>query len=281
MLNMIKMNLYRLFHQKAFYIVPITTAFFCCFMVYTTWIVPRLENQSAQIDTDSGFHMGIVAGSPDSEPLPIVESFDLTEFMDEMFASGILIILISVSAAIIANAEQKNGFIKNLAGQISPRGMLAVTKLPGMLLESFLILAASVIGSALSGRLLFASFTFGDLPALLRALAVQLLLGLALCALILMICTLSGNAAAGIITGIILSAGITSILYLLFNKILWNYFHVPESFDITRYTLSGNLMSVTSVSETGTLSLALAAGAAYLAVCSLGAYFIIKKKDIA
>ena len=280
MLNLIKMNLYKLFHQKAFYIVPITTAFICGLMVYTTWIIPRLENRSAQLDTETGFHIGFVAGSPDIEPLPIVDSFELTEFMDEIFGSGFLIILVSAGAAIAANAERKNGFIKNLAGQIAPRGMLAVTKLPGMLLESFLILMFSIIGCALPGRLLYSDFILGSMSALTKTLAVQLLLSFALCALILMICTLSGNAAAGIITGIILSAGITSLLYTLINKMLWNYLHVPESFDITRYTLSGHLMSVSSASEPDALGLALAVGAAYLAVCSLGAYVILKKKDI-
>lgn len=281
MFNLIKMNLYRLIHQRAFYIVPITTAVICCLMVYTEWAIPRLENQSAQMEAESGFHVGVVAGSPYTEPLPVVESFDLTGFMDEIFGSGILLIMVSIGAAITANAERKNGFIKNLAGQIAPRGMLAVTKLPGMLLESFLILALSLIGGALPGKLLFATFTFGSLPALAGALAVQLLLSLALCAFILMVCTLSGNAAAGIITGIILSSGITSLLYTLANKVLWNYLHVPENFDITQYTLSGHLLSVSSASDTSALGLALAVGAVYLAACSLGAYIILKKKDIA
>lgn len=281
MFNLIKMNLYRLFHQKAFYIIPAVSAVVCCFMVYTIWMVPRLENQAAQLDAEPGFHVGIVAGSPDSEPLPIMESFDLTEFMDEVLGSGILIIMISIGAAIIANSERKNGFIKNLAGQIAPRGMLTVTKLPGMLLESFLILAFSFIGCALPGRLLFATFTLGSLSALVKALAVHLLLSAALCALILMICTLSENAAAGIITGIVLSAGLLPLLYTLIDKVLWSYFHVPESFDITRFSLSGHLMSVASTSDTGALVFALAVGAVYLAVCSIGSYVIIKKKDIA
>lgn len=281
MFNLIKMNLYRLFHQRAFYIVPVTAAFICCMMVYLIWSLPRLENQSELTEAEPGFHMGIVAGSPEAEALPFTEEFDLTEFMDEILGSGILLILLSVGAAITANAECKNGFIKNLAGQIAPRGMLAVTKLPGMLLESFLILALSFTGCALSGRLLYSDFTPGDISALTKALAVQLLLSFALCTLILMICTLSENAAAGIITGIILCAGITSLVYSLINKVLWNYLHVPESFDITQYTLSGHLMSVSSTSEPDALGLALAVGAAYLAVCSLGAYVILKKKDIA
>lgn len=281
MFNLIKMNLYKLFHQRAFYIVPITAAFICCLMVYLIWSLPRLENQYAQEDAEPGFHMGIVAGSPEAEAPPIVEKFDLTEFMDEIFGSGILVILISVIAAITANAERKNGFIKNLAGQIAPRGMLAVAKLPGMLLESFLILTFSFIGCALSGRVLYSDFTLGDLSALTKALAVQLLLSFALCAFILMICTLSENASAGIITGIVLCTGILSLLYTLINKVLWNYFQVPESFDINRYSLSGHLMSVSSTSEPDALGLALAVGAAYLAACSLGAFVILKKKDIA
>ena len=281
MFNMIKMNLYRLFHQKAFYIIPAVSAIVSCFMVYMVWMVPKLENQTAQLQTEAGLHAGVAVGSPDSEPSPLIGSFNLTEFMDEILGSGILIIMISAGAAIIANSERKNGFIKNLAGQIAPRGLLTVTKLPGMLLESILILVFSLIGCALPGRLLFATFTLGSLSALVKALAVHMLLSTALCALILMICTLSENAASGIITGIVLSAGLLPFLYMLIDKVLWNYFHVPESFDLNRYSLSGHLMSVASTSDTGALVLALAVGAVYLAVCSIGSYVIIKKKDIA
>ena len=96
-----------------------------------------------------------------------------------------------------------------------------------------------------------------------------------------MICTLSENAVAGIITGIILSMNMLPLLYMLINKVLWNYFHVPESFDITRYILSSHLMSVSSTSEPDALVFALAVGAAYLAACSFGAFVILKKKDIA
>lgn len=281
MLNLIKMNLYKLSHQKAFYIVPVSMAIVCSLMVYLTWLAPRLVDQASQITTETGFHMGIVAGgAPGVEHPPITEDFNLCEFMDEVFGSGIMIILFSVGAAILANSERKHGFIKTVAGQVSPRGMLALAKLPGMLLESLLILVFAVLGCALSGRILFSGFVTGSLSALAGALAVQLLLALALCALVLTVCTLAGNAASGIITGIILSAGLTPMLYTLANKVLWNYFHVPQSFDLSRYSLSLQLISVTSVSGTKELAFGLIIGAAYLVACSVGAYVIIQKKDI-
>lgn len=281
MFNMIKMNLYRVVHQKAFYIVPVSMALVCSFLVYITWLTPRLERQAAEITGQSGIQAGYVVGSTADEAFPLTEDFDLTVFIDLLFDSGMLMLLTSIGASIITNAERKHGFIKNIAGQISPRGLLAPAKLPGMLLECILIIAFAVLGAALSGKIFYAGFAFGNLAALAGALAVQLLLCFALCALILMICTLSENAAAGIITGIILSMNMLPLLYMLINKILWNYFHVPESFDITRYTLSSHLMSVSSTSEPDALGLALAVGVAYLAACSLGAFVILKKKDIA
>ena len=55
MFNIIKMNLYRLFRQKAFYIIPISTAIMCCLMVYLIWLTPRMEN----LATDSGFQITV------------------------------------------------------------------------------------------------------------------------------------------------------------------------------------------------------------------------------
>lgn len=284
MYNMIKMNLYRAFHQKAFYIVPLSMAIVACLMVWLVWMAPRLEQAayetSGQSDFSAGFHAGFTTGSVTEEPIPVLEEFNLTDFMDELFGSGILGILISVGAAIIANSERKHGYIKNIAGQIPSRGMLVLAKLPALLLESLLILIFAALGFALAGRILFEKFVFGSPAGFARAFAVQLFLSLALCALILMICTLAGNAASGIITGIVLSAGILSFLYGMINKVLWRYLHVPESFDITDYTLSTRLMSVFSASDTKTLIHGLVIGAVYLAVCSAGACMIIRRKDI-
>lgn len=284
MYNLIKMNLYRAFHQKAFIIVPLSMAIVACLMVYLVWLTPRLEQAAYETDDRSdfsaGFHVGITAGPATEEPIPVLEEFNLTDFMDELFTSGILGILISVGAAIIANSERKHGYIKNIAGQIPSRGMLILAKLPAMLLESLMILIFATLGFALAGRILFEKFVFGNPAGFVRAFAVQLFLSLALCALILMICTLAENAASGIITGIVLSAGILSFLYGMINKALWRYLHLSESFDITDYTLSTRLMSVFSASDTGALIHGLVIGVVYLAVCSAGACMIIRRKDI-
>lgn len=280
MFNLIKMSLYRVFHQKAFYIVPVSTAIVCCLMVYLVWLAPRLEQEAAMMEEEAGFQVSVTAEPASDSPLASMEEFNVADFMDEVFSSGILCILISVGAAIITNAEQKHGYIKNIAGQVFPKGALPLAKLPGMLLECLLILVFAFLSLTAAGRILYSDFTFGNLSGLAGAVAVQLLLSLALCALILMICTLAGNAASGIITGIALCSGLLPLVYGLIDKALWKYLHVPQSFDIAEYVLSVRLMSVTSLSDAKALTQGLVIGAAYLVVCSVGVYWIVRRKDI-
>jgi len=286
MFNLIKMNFYRLFHQRSFYVVIGTALFISWFMVHIVWMVPRMAERAAEnlsqtnAEEETGFHVGIVTGGMEGAEAPVTDEFNLLEFMDEYFTSGIIVILISVGASMIANSERKKGFIKNLGGQIKPRGMLVGTKLPVMLFEILIILAATVLGFALFGQFYFDKYTAGSLTALCRVLSVQLLLCLAFGALILLVCAVTRNAVAGIIVGIVMSSGMLLSLYRLFNQFAAAYLGAGESFDISRYTLSYYLMGITSAAGSGDMTAAGLAGAVYLLLAAVIGSLVTEKRDI-
>ncbi len=286
MFNMIKMNFYRLFHQRSFYVVIGTALFISWFMVYIVWMMPRMAERAAEnlsqtnAEEESGFHVGIVIGDMEGAEVPVTDEFNLLEFMDEYFTSGIIVILISVGVSMIANSERKKGFIKNLGGQIKPRGMLVGTKLPVILFEILIILAVTVLGFALFGQIYFAKYTVGSLTDLCRVLAVQLLLCLAFGALILLVCVVARNAAAGIIVGIIMSTGLLLSLYSLFNQFATAYLGAGEGFDISRYTLNYYLMGLTSAAGNSDMTTAGLVGTVYLLLAAAIGSLVTEKRDI-
>lgn len=296
MFNLIKMNFYKLFHQKSFYVCIAVAAFIGWFMVFMVWMTPMLEEkaQSARSareqageDTGSnagffvGFEVGLAEGGEmSSEPVPKVELFNVTEFLDDFFRSGFTMILISVGASLIANAERKRGFIKNLGGQMKPRGMLTVSKLPAILVEIASMYAAVVLSFVLFGRIYYEQYTLGNIPAMCKAMAVQLLLGLAFGALILLVSTVARNAAAGIIAGIIVSSGLFPYVWLYINRLATAYLGAPAGFDISKCSLDYYISGITSGAAGKDVATALIVGVVYLLLASAAGGLVMEKRDI-
>lgn len=291
MLNLIKMNFYRLFRQKSFYVLIAVAALIGWFMVFMVWAIPRMEEEARQIaaqsdgekDFSAGFQVGFVTGGTegqDLEPAPRIEVFHVAEFVDEFFTSGFAMILISVGAAIIANAERKRGFVKNLGGQMKPRGMLTLSKLPAILSEIAVMYAAVVLSIALFGRIYYEQYTLGSISAMCKALSIQLLLGLAFGALIMLVSTAARNAAAGIIAGIIVASGLFPYVCFFINKIATTYLGAPADFDISRCSLDYYISNVTSETPGKDVTAALIAGVVYLLLASAAGYFVMEKRDV-
>lgn len=291
MLNLIKMNFYRLFRQKSFYVLIAVAAFLGWFMVFMVWMTPRIEEKARQIaaqsdeekDFSAGFHVGIAVGGTegqDLEPVPRIEVFHVTEFVDEFFTSGFCMILISVGAAIIANAERKRGFVKNLGGQMKPRGMLTLSKLPAVLAEIAAMYAAVVLSIALFGRVYYEQYTLGNVSAMCKAISIQLLLGLAFGALIVLVSTAARSAAAGIIAGIIVASGLFPYVWFFINKIATTYLRAPADFDVSRCSLDYYLSGITSEAAGKDVTAALIAGVVYLLLASAAGYLVMEKRDV-
>ena len=295
MFNLIKMNFYRLLHQKSFYVMIAVAAFIGWFMVFMVWMTPRLEEKAQNVrnareqageDTGSnaGFHVGIVVGGTDdedmSESVPKVVVFNVTEFLDEFFRSGFTMILISVGAAIIANAERKRGFIKNLGGQMKPRGMLTISKLPAILFEITAMYTATVLSIMLFGRFYYEQYTMGSIPAMCKTIAVQLLLGLAFGALIMLVSTAARNAAAGIIAGIVVASGLFPYVYFLINRFATAYLGASAEFDISKYALDYYFSGITSEAAGKDVATALIVGVVYLLLASAVGCLVMEKRDI-
>lgn len=288
MFNLIKMNFYRLFHQRSFYICVAVAAVIGWFMTYMVWLTPRMEERARELAAsgeesfEAGFHVGFINpdAAGDITPAPKLEEFNVTEFADEFVSSSFNMILISVAVPLMVNAERKRGFIKNLGGQIKPRGMLLLSRLPLILFETAVIYVVTLLSFALCGRIYYQQYTLGDLSALCKMLAVQLLLGWALGTLLLLVCTIGRSAAAGIIMGIVVSSGISPLVCSLMNKFAAAYLGASPQFDISGCFLDHHIHAVTSEAEAGALAAALLAGVAYLVLASAAGCLIMEKRDI-
>lgn len=284
MFNLIKMNFYRLFHQRSFYICVAAAALTGWFMVFLVWMTPKLEAEIEARATEEegfieGFHV-VYAGELTEESAPVLEIFNVSDFMDEFLTGGIGLILISVSVPLIVNADRKRGYIKNLGGQMKPRGMLALAKLPVILFDSAVIYITTFLSFALFGRIYYAKYTLGDIPLLCRTLLVQMVIALAFGALLMVICMLTRSAAGGILAGLAVSMGLVDFICAQVNKFAVAYLGAPMEFDIARYSLDYYVSEIFSESPGSVLTAALLVGAVYLVLASAAGYLLMEKRDV-
>lgn len=283
MFNLIKMNFYRLFHQRSFYVCVAVAVFIGWFMPFMIWLTPRMEDQiAAQKEAEEGFAAGFYVGLNEDEiaRTPKLEVFNVTEFADQFTKSGFCMILVSVAIPLFVNADRKRGFIKNLGGQVRSRGVFTLAKLPVILFETALLMAASILSIAVFGRIYFEQYTFGDVGAMCRVMSVQLFLETAFGALIMLICTLARNAASGIIAGIVMSSGLFPMVYFQINKFAVAYLGAPMDFDCSKCFLDYHISMTMSTTAGSELVSALLAGGIYLVLALAAGCLVMEKRDI-
>lgn len=283
MYNLIRMNVYRLTHSLSTWVLLFFTMFMAVFsMVMTNVDIETMRRegpeQAAVGDASTEeIQLGITVSSDPSW-------VDGTIFMEDVAAvqiqSGILALLCVIFTAIFITAEQKSGYVKNIAGQFPGRIQLAAGKFFAMALQLLVMLLLFTLVTLLAGTLLWGDrFQLGDPLLFARFLGIQFLLHLGICSLVMLISTFTGSSAAGMTIGILLTCGLGSPVYSLINRGL-EALRIGSGFDISRCMAEINIHLAGVHAASDVLIQAVCVGIAFTAVSLFLTTWIIRKRDI-
>lgn len=283
MYNLIRMNVYRLTHSLSTWVLLFFTMFMAVFsMVMTNVDIETMRRegpeQAAVGDASTEeIQLGITVSSDPSW-------VDGTIFMEDVAAvqiqSGILALLCVIFTAIFITAEQKSGYVKNIAGQFPGRIQLAAGKFFAMALQLLVMLLLFTLVTLLAGTLLWGDrFQLGDPLLFARFLGIQFLLHLGICSLVMLISTFTGSSAAGMTIGILLTCDLGSPVYSLINRGL-EALHIGNGFDISRCMAEINIHLAGVHAASDVLIQAVCVGIAFTAVSLFLTTWIIRKRDI-
>jgi len=148
MINLIKMNVYRLFRTKLFYILLIVSLLLSA-LIYTIesdleeqqldQTVIEQENLDIIEDGEAQFGMTVSSNINDNS-LPIEDRYS------ELATSGLLLIIVGIFAVIFADEERKHGFIKNLTLGKRDRIFIFEAKFVPILIFSFTLNIMILLG---------------------------------------------------------------------------------------------------------------------------------------
>ncbi len=317
MIKLIKMELYRLFHTFSTYVMIAVVAgitFFTFFMVNFD-----LELQSDDTSNFAqGFMDGLTGGEPASgesgesgvqeqEMISLVEAstegdvdfqFGISSNVDESWVdgeipagnflisqlqSGMFLLCCSIFVSLFVNAEQKNGYIKNIAGQIPGRYMLALSKFAAVAVQTAVLIAVYVLSGMIFGAVIFKErFVFGTAGAavVLRSLAMQYLLHLAFGSLIAAVCLLTRSAAFSMTSGILLACGVFVLVSNLINRGVHALGAFAEGFDLNRYLPDYAVKMMSNESSAHQIGGFLILAVVYIAVSAAVVGAVYQKRDV-
>lgn len=279
MFNLIKMDRHRLFYSKSTWVIFFFVAVLSVFSVTmtNTDIHMMKEEPSATEETMDERQIGI---SVEADSEWVDGDIEIGSIISVEMRSALLAILCVIFTALFINAEQKNGYIKNIAGQFPRREKLVASKFIAIAFQIFLMMLVFIIGIIVSGFVLWGNrFYLGSSAPILRYLGSQYLLHLGFAALTMLLCMLTRSSAFSMTSGILLCSGLAVPVYAVVNKIVSDM-KPGLKFDINHYVLDGNITMMTLGSASDVLVRGAVVGAAFAIVSVILSMIMIKKRDV-
>lgn len=273
MLNLIKMDIHRLFHTKSFKVAIIFSAIlpFVGIAVVSGLLLIFQEMMKSPENAQALAAFPLFGWLTNGVTLPEIV---LTGF------NVLSLIVSTVLTAIFINSEQETGYIKNIAGQLSNRGTMIVSKICTIAVINLVIFAIYTGISSLA-CMLFLQFVLksGSLTPLLTTLAVKFLLYMAIDAIILFICTLTKSKALSVAIGVIFGIGISGFSYSILGNIL-NLVFKTTNINLSFFTPDGMNSILAINSEADIIIKAIIVAVIYIAGFMIASSIVIKKRDV-
>lgn len=287
MFNLIRMNLYRIFHTRSTYIMLAVIMVFAGFSAYMMredikMLEKEITAEGGQLNeaqTDE-----IVPESDDaSTPLTIMVETPyhedgtkpaFTEYLCADLRSGLILIILAIFPVLFVNSEEKSGFVKNIAGQTKRREWIYLSKTAGIMLFDLMAMAAYTIIHIAAFLILHPGEPFGVsmFGQTARYMGVLWLLSVAFSSGMALLTTLLKSTAVSITVGILAVLGVGDIISGFFTHIY--------KIKISEYLLISNYKALLYNSAADKFWHALVVALAFLIGYNIIGSVVVRKRDV-
>ena len=284
MFNCIKMDLYRMFRMKSFYVIGIILAaatFFTTSMSVLDYNMMKEEaGQNSQVYEQET--------SSDEEPVNLgmdvtipTRPGEMVTVYDQVYANlhGKFIALFMVIFAVLFSASDlSSGYIKNIGGQMKNRGNLLLSKAVALFIYTDLTMLFYLCIQTVAQAVCFHELQLGSLRDLAVYSAIQILLHYVLLLICMAITIITRSKVFSMAFAVLFCMNVMVILYSTVDKILARF--GIEDFNMLQYTVTGRMALLEMAPSAGgcvkALTVAVVFGLAVLALSSQ----IFRKRDI-
>lgn len=297
MLNLIRMNNYRVRHMTCMYVLIVIACVFVLFSVSTIDMVAddmvsggyeeygyydtpaeALEAGWNEAEAEANgetinMQFGIMAD------LPVCADGTITSYLAYLYedvSSGILLILVTIGAVLFFNREQSSGFVKNIASRSVSRVNIYVSKFISMIMYIIVTFIAFAVAEYITLMIHYkGDMTFGMdiMDDFLLKMGIVLLLHIAFISGVIMLTTITRSSTLGITIGMLAATGFSSFITMAIRALL--------DLDINKYLVQYNITRVDLNSDGDVLTNGLLVGIITIIVYNAIGCTYFAKKDIA
>lgn len=257
MLNVTRMNLYRLIKSKETYI---TLGIFAAFVIFTIIILTigvknpeqvtvKPEQNSVEFELNYKSPDEVYKDSQSEENIglsisesALLEDTSLLRLTLELFKGGFFLIFTGIFTVIFVCDETSTGFIKNIAGTVKRRWYLVIGQIVPLAVFLLAEILIAELLSLIGGKLFIPNFTIGNLSSLFGFLFLQFLLQLAFAVLSMFFVYVTKNKATiSIIAVCCFSAGLGGLATGFIEQTLQK---IGVSLNLSSYLIVNNVQGL-------------------------------------
>lgn len=281
MLNMIRMELFRMFKTKSLYVIWMVMAA-CVFLtnglsaeeILTFSMEEKQEMYEAAMDGEESGNLGM------DVTLPTKPGEDVSVF-DGFYANvkGKFIALFMVIFTILyATADITSGYVKNIAGQVRNRKNLILAKAIALLLYTVLTMLLFVGIQMLSNAISYQKLVIGPGKEFFQYAALQTLLHFALIMVIMCVAVVLRNNVISMMIGVCLCMNVLIMLYGVVDQAVAKM--GIQDFHMMDYTVSGKIVTLGMNAAPKTIGMAALVGIVFIVVMLAISMTVFQKRDI-
>ena len=283
MLNMIRMELYRMFKTKSLYVIWLVLA---AGILFTTGLSAdemktyTMEEKQEMYEYATGqqksdtVNLGMDVTVP-TKPGDTVSVFDL--FYGNIKGKFLALFMV-IFAVLYSTADMTSGFVKNIAGQVRDRRRLVFAKGVSLFVYTVLTMLIFTGIQTISNALFFDELVFGPVKEFLQYAGIQTLLHFALLIIVMCIAIVLRNNVISMMLSVCLCMNVLVIFYSFLDNMIAKA-HI-KNFHVLEYTVTGNISfletNVTAKMAVTALAVSIAFVIVMIEVCST----VFKKRDI-
>ena len=242
MLNIIKMDLYRMFKTKSMYVIWIVLA---AILLITTSLCKTdyellnekdaMKQEQVTEPTVENINVGMMVTLP-TEPGEKVTVFDI------FFANSqgkFYALFLVIFAVLFSTADISSGYIKNIGGQVGNRGSLIFSRSIALSVFTVLTMTGAFLFQAAANCIVFGELEWGNTKAILSYFVAELALHYALVLICMAIAIILKNNVISMVIAVCLTMNVMTIVYGVVNSAIQKI--GIQNFQIYKYTITGKL----------------------------------------
>lgn len=281
MLNILKMDLYRLFKSKFVYVLLIIVV---AFMVLNAksmqYSLDYMKENLSDFSQSTGSDDTDLVLSETLEYATGQRDYTFSIFFNSMLGGTSLFTIIAIFAAIFVNAPQKTGFIKTIAQYAPDRGMFTISNLISITIFTVIMLLVSFIGALVGFGIFFDNLNFNGFSDYIGLMLIYLLLNIAFGTFVMMFATVIKSTGLSMTIGILCSAGTGLVFFKLIDMLIRKIFETDGSFSIANYTITENITQLGLDCDNSIIVRSVVVGFVYIIVSTVISMIVMKKRDV-